>query len=436
MRIYVSVFLLVFLGCANANNYDDIDKLTNAVILSWLDIKEAEINNNLSVSKSLCSPDDISLQSLKSCHRYVDSIYITDDVDAYMNYVNKLLNFGVKVQDLSVFDKIINAKYEETTSELYFNIAYSAYKYKRYNESLFYLKKIDDSLDDDLVYHALLIYGLIYFEKGDVDKSKKYLTRIDKQSEYYLYAQYNLGLISMRSYWWSEAEEYFNNAIRLFDETIDNKSSFVLDRLYLIKGYSQLSRKDFRSSKKSFSNVSINSSIKMRALMGVALSEIGLGNLGRSAAILKTIKSKGMVEVKLDALVTLPQVYQRAGNIKETVAYYKEAISEMDSFLKKVKNTNAELIGGYSGFYLLDFSNDWNANEVRRRKLIVKELIGYNLIGVKNTKLLYEVSSEISVIENKYIGNKLMYLSKLIKNYIKQSKYSLAVIYDQSVTIK
>ena len=337
MRLFSFIFLLIIVNSSNANEFVNIDKAIGSSILFWLDTKDSDHK----ASKEACYSNPISLKSLKSCHRYIDGIYITDDVDSHMSYVNQLLYFGVKVQSLPVVNKIIDAQYEEITSKLYFNIAYSAYESQKYEEALDYLKRIDDSLDDDSVYHALLVYGLIYFEQGDYDKSKFYLKRIDKSSKYYLSSQYNLGLISMRALWWSEAEEYLNNAISAFDiKNITENQSFVMDKLYLTLGYSQISRKSFRASKASFSNVSLKSPIKMRALMGIALSEIGLGNLGKAATILKIIKNKSNSSVKFDALVTLPQVYQRAGNIKETVEYYKNAISEMKDITVNIKHVN------------------------------------------------------------------------------------------------
>ncbi|MCK5336746.1 MAG: hypothetical protein KAQ67_11310, partial [Gammaproteobacteria bacterium] len=112
-----------------------IDKSINKVILSWLDI-QSDSNEKLIESREVCYPEEMSLISLKACHNYIDNIYITDDVDSYMSYVNHLLYFGIKVQHLPVFNKIKNAKYEEITSKLYFNIAHAAYLYQRYDESL------------------------------------------------------------------------------------------------------------------------------------------------------------------------------------------------------------------------------------------------------------------------------------------------------------
>jgi len=277
MRVFF-VLLLILSNSSNANEFENIDKAIGSSIVFWLDTKYSDHES----SKESCY--SISLKSLKSCHRYIEGIYITDDIDSYMAYVNQLLYFGVKVEDLPVYNKIIDAQYEEVTSKLYFNIAYSASENQRYEDALNYLKKIDDSLDEDSVYHALLVYGLIYFEQGDYEKSKFYLKRIDKSSKYYSSSQYNLGLISMRALWWSEAEEHLNKAISAFDiKNISESESYVLDKLYLTLGYSQISRKNFRTSKSSFSNVSIKSPIKMRALMGIALSEIGLGHqIGRA----------------------------------------------------------------------------------------------------------------------------------------------------------
>lgn len=426
MNRYLLIMLLLFVNTAKANEFTAIDKEINTVVSSWLKIKDEQYVAN----KLYCYPEEISLTSLKSCHGYIDDIYITDDIDAYMAYVKQLLHFGMKVQDKPIYQLIINAQYEETTSELYFNIAYSAYRYQRYEEALTYLKKIDDSLDEDLVYHALLIYGLIYFEQGDYEKSKLYLKRVDKSSKHYLSAQYNLGLISMRSTWWSEAEEYFKKAIGQINiKSLDKEQSFVLDRLYLTIAYSQVSRKSFRAAKKSFSNVSLNSPIKMRALMGIAISEIGLGNLGKAASILKIISAKDESTVKYDALVSLPQVYQKSGNIKETVSYYNNAINEMTNIKKNMDTQSRSLA-------LIDIDIDWGMSEINKRIITIKELLDDDKINYKNIKSLKISRDRLVFLKSNYIDSKIKGLNALLSNYITKSKYALAVVYDQSVVLK
>ncbi|MCK5335477.1 MAG: hypothetical protein KAQ67_04910, partial [Gammaproteobacteria bacterium] len=308
---------------------------------------------------------------------------------------------------------------------------------QRYDESLRYLKKIDDSLDDESVYHALLIYGLIYFEKGEYVKSKQYFKRIDSSSRHYSSAQYNLGLISMRFSWWSEAEQFLNNSITAFDlKNSDKKQSIMMDKLYLTIGYSQISRKDFRSSKSSFSNISIDSPVKMRALMGIAISEIGLGNLGKSATILKIIKDKGVSTVKLDALVTLPQVYQKAGNTRETVNYYDAAILNMRSLLKKINVDMKDSGTSYSRLPLFDIDNDWIMRGFKNRNALLNELISYKSIGRENIQLLKKSKIKLELEKKKYAAVKIKIISELLKDYIKQSKYALAVIYDKSIVMK
>ena len=430
MRFLSFIFLLIAVNTSNANEFVNIDKAIESSILFWLDTK----GTDKEISKESCYSGSISLNSLKSCHRYIEGVYITDDIDSYMAYVNQLLYFGVKVQSLSVFNKIIDAQYEEITSQLYFNIAYSSYENQRYEEALNYLKKIDDSLDEDSVYHALLVYGLIYFEQGDYEKSKSYLKRIDKSSKYYSSSQYNLGLISMRALWWSEAEEHLNNAISAFDiKNINENQSFVMDKLYLTLGYSQISRKNFRSSKASFTNVSIKSPVKMRALMGIALSEIGLGHLGKAATILKIIMRKSNSSVKFDALVTLPQVYQRAGNIKETVEYYKKAISEMNVISNNIKHVNNN---SASQIQHLGKGVDWEIRNLVVRKKIIFDLLSDGVVNKKYGSLLKTSFSKLVKIQENHTASRSAYLSDLLDNYTKQSKYALAVIYDQSVVMK
>ena len=363
-------FLIIFISSLSfnlvyANEFNSIDKdLSNEIIRILTNQSDLKSDNS---SKKSCLVKTISIDSLIKCHVYVESIYVTDDIDTYMAYVNQLLYLGVDVTELSVYQKIINTGFDEVVSQLYFDIAKFSYIFNRYPMALSYLKKIDDNLEEGHVYHALLIYGLIYFETGDVKKAEKYFKRISVNSEFYASAQFNLGLMGMRSLWWSDAEENLNNAIATFDfKNMNKEQSLFLDNLYLTIGYSQLSRKDFRSSKKSFEMISLRSPVKTRALMGIALSEIGLNKLGKAASLLKIIEKEGDVSVVLDALVTLPQVYHKAKNIKAAVSYYDLAIDKMRS-LKEGRG-----VGNYINH------SDWFFKAYNKRMSVVNNLIKIN----------------------------------------------------------
>jgi len=423
MKIVVILLLVLSVSAVNANDFSNTDQIIHSEIISWLD--KAHGNSKVSSDLKPCLFKKKSLTSLKICHQYIESIYVTEDIDSHMVYINQLLYLGVNVSRLWVYRRILDTQYDEVISQMYFNIAKSSYLYGRYDHALKYLKKIDDYLEDKYVYHALLIYGLIYFEQGKYKRAQKYFSRITERSKHYASAQFNLGLINMRSLWWSDAEENLNNAISSFNlKSISKKQSMFLDRLYLTVGYSQLSRKDFRAAKKSFTTISIDSEFKSRALMGIALSEIGLSNFGKAASLLKLINKTGEVTVKLDALVTLPQVYHKAGNIKQTIKYYDVAIKNMTDIMKNIDKNS--LGNEYSSIF----------SSIRMRLDIVNNLIYLKKSSSQTFTSLKIIRSRLSkdkidlIVE---INNKLK--DKII-NYRNQSKYALATIYDASVVQK
>jgi len=420
MKILFFFFFMFSQGVVYADDFNRADKLIDSEIIKWLG-GSSDVKAVFS-PKKYCFIKEITLTSLKICHKYLDAVYVTDEIDTYLAYVNQLLYFGVDVSNMGVYKRIINTQYDEVISQMYFDIAKSSYLHQRYKHALKYLKKIDDNLEDRYVYHALLIYGLIYFEYGEYKRAQKFFTRITKNSEHYASAQFNLGLINMRSLWWSDAEQNLNNAITSFDlKSLTPNNAIFLDKLYLTIAYSQLSRKDFRAAKKSFQTISIDSIFKSRALMGIALAEIGLNNLGRAASLLKLVKKTGVVSVQLDALVTLPQVYHKAGNIKQTIKYYDSAIEGMSALTKnaKINISSYEYSSIFSGY--------------TRRIAIVESLIDTNSMSSQSNKLLGGIRSSLDNDKNKLLYEFNTKLDSKIINYINQSKYALAVIYDSSV---
>ena len=434
IKSIIFLFTITWLSNAQSTSLSEIDNDINKLILSALTLSTTRNKTDETINTCQYIENKALISSLITCHEYLSDVYVTEDIDSYSNYINKLLQFGVRVQDQPEFNKIISAGYEEVTSKLFFKIAEMSYKYKRYDDALKYLKKIDDSLDDQSVYSALLMYGLIYFEKGDYKKAKYYFSRIDDSSEMYLYAKYNLALISMRSSWWSEAEDHLNDAIKVINlKKIDKKHSQVLDKIYLTIGYSQLNRKNYRLSKQSFSKISINSNIQSRALIGLSMSEIGLNNLNKAAPILKHILNNVDNDDYLDALVILPQVYQHADNLHDTVNYYNDALSKMSDINSQV-NELINKVDALSMEEMFDLTpNQWRYEEIKNRYLSLGQFESLQGLQPADYKKVASITNKTIKYTRNMFKRELIKKVKKINNYVTQVKYSLAVIYDSSV---
>jgi len=431
MKYLIFGFLMFQVTDILADSLQEIDENINKLVLSV--IKQSASNESKNINT--CQYNNYtSVRSLISCNQYVKGVYVTDDIDAYTNFIKKQLQVGIKAQKGTEFEKILSADYEEVTSKLFYDIAEMSYKYNRYSDALHYMKKIDDSLDEASVYSALLMYGLIYFEKNNLKKAKYYLSRIDPVSDLYLYSKYNLALISMRSSWWSEAEDYLNDAIKSLNlNKLDKKQSLVLDKIYLTLGYSQLNRKNYRLSKSSFSKISLESKIKSRALLAMAMSEIGLGNLQKAAPLLKYILKDPESDDYLDALVVLPQVYQHAGNIQETVNYYNSALSNMELRKKKTSNIVHSIKTMTIEEIVVSFPDSWEKEEIQNRLNLLQQFNGLKSITKSKQKQVSKIKKQLLRYSRDSISKLFNSKVKKLNSYTSQVKYALAVIYDSSV---
>jgi len=428
---FLIILLLVPLELS-AVNFKTADSYIANILVQKLD---AQALSTTDVSSVNCffTNNEVNFVKLIACKNYLKETYVTDDIDSYLSYINQLVSLRVKITQIPEYSKVLSAEYDEVNSKLYFDIAKASYQLGDYEQALSFLKKIDDTLDEDSVYHALLIYGLVYFEKGNLKKAKYYLSRINTVSNYYKYSQYNLALISMRSSWWSEAEEHLRQAVNVIRSPVLTKEDEqLLDRAYLTLGYSQINRKGFRDAKNSFEKISLNSHLKYRALLGIAMCEIGLGNLSKAAPVLKFIMNKTNKDEYIDALVILPQVYHHADNIKLSVDYYNQAIDKLSRYNDKDSKSypkTDELIGYFRSV------EPWLSYEAERRMLIVAD-INNSLTLTNKQKDNSEKAKRAVISELKnhysYLNNKM---ATKINDYIKQVKYSLAVIYDESVAV-
>ena len=416
----------------SAVNFKAADKLIADVIVKRLEGKPAP---DLSISPDTClfNQDEIDFSKLNACKYYLKETYVTEDIDAYLSYINKLVSFRIKPVQIPEYSKVLSAEYEEVNSKLYFEIARSNYQFGDYNEALTFLKKIDDTLDNDSVYHALLIYGLVYFEKDNLKKAKYYLNRIDRASSQYKYAKYNLALISMRSSWWSEAEEHLRQAINAFNTPVLTEADEqLLDRIYLTLGYSQVNRKGFREAKNTFEKISLKSQLKYRALLGIAMSEIGLNRLSKAAPILKYIMKETEGNEYIDALVVLPQVYHHADNIKLSVDYYNQAVDKLNSY---IKNNNKHYSNTDDLINYFREQDPWVASETERRLLVINDIKNNLSLSGKQKEKLKLAKRTINSELSQYYLIHIKKMTSKINDYIKQVKYSLAVIYDESVAV-
>lgn len=424
MRVFSFIFCALFSCVTWSSSIDELDNNFKKTISTLLSRYETKAIYKHLKPDFKCSGINNDINLLISCYSYLKQTYVTSDIDAYQSYVLQMARYHFRPDEIPEVYKLVDTEYDEVISQLYFNLADIYYQEGLYDLAITYLKKIDNTLDDESVYRALLIYGLIYFEKGDFKKAKYYLGRITQDSIEYKFAKYNLALISMRSRWWSEAENYLKQAIDVIDvKSATAEDSYLLDKIYLTLGYSQVNRKSYRDAKKSFASVSLDGLDSYRALLGLAIAEIGLDNLSKAAPILKHVISKASFTDKVDAMVILPQVYQHANNIESTVKYYKEAIAELEGF-ENLKSDNVTFD---------DVNITWQEKELLKRKTLLQSLKILPYINNNEKKTLHVVTKTINEIETDIKTEASKQRKQRIQNYIRQVKYALAVIYDKSV---
>jgi len=424
----IGLFLILIFQSLNlfASSFQLVDEDLGNILVTLL---EQPKSKNEVASREDCEFDNSgnNLTKLYLCKIYLQEIYVTDDIDTYVAYIKQLLLYKISPVKISEYSKVLSAEYDEVNSKLYYRVAESMYRHGDYDHAIEYLKKIDDTLDDESVYKALLIYGLIYFEKNNYKKSKYFLKRIEKSSGVYKYAQYNLALINMKSSWWAEAEENLVNAINSIDVlTVSKTDEELLDKMYLTLGYSKINRKNFRDAKSSFEKISINSALQSRGLLGVAMSEIGMGNLSKAAPILKHIIKNSSNDEYLDALVTLPQVYHHANNIKLTVDYYQSALERLREYQRDVDKESNK-------YDYHKINSLWDRNNINKRITVIEQLKNQFVLTMKQRDHIDNIEKQLKSEISKYLKSINQQTSKKIDEYIKQVKYSMAVIYDEAV---
>lgn len=456
--LVISVFIKSAYAEFNVDN--SIPAINSKISKLKSDILSSYTNKDMQFKKVSYSVDnkcdlhkaERDFYNLVQCEEIIKNIEVAGSIDDALRYARLLLNNDIIDTQHNIFNSINKSGFDGIISKMNLDIAVYYYENNNYDMALKYLKEIGEGLTDEQVYYGLLMYGLIYYEKNNYKQSVKYLNRIDSSSKHYIISRYNLAQIMMIQSWWGEAEEYLEEIIQILSENnIQSNEMQNLARLTL--GYSKINRQNYRSAKYSFEGIDKKSIYRERAIIGMSICEIGMNDLSTAAPLLKLVtnSTKNDSYDDIDALILLSDVYRHAGDEVQTVFYYKKIINilteiseKMISFKKEVNNNKInkyrinEDINSKLNYYdikrLTELSNDSEWSSIYKRlkdlELITRNKTYPYEYQIKAKKLLSEYEQIAKQYITQHIDNKL----QLIKDYLSQAKYSLANIYDKSVS--
>ena len=297
--------------------------------------------------------------------------------------------------------------------------------------------------------YARLITGIALQKLKKHREALDYYAKIPTSSRYYIHAQLNTAIVYIRQGWWTDAQKTILSS--LANELVD-KPDEIVNRLYLVLGYSMLQIEYYRDSRNAFRNINLDSKYTNRALLGIALSAANQEDFIGALNALSILKDKDTRDLSVDECYLLfPFVYQKlnqqmtaSATYSDAISYYQQRIGEIDNIKSTISSQefNSRQISDDNRIITinnnsLDFSRHYPVaflENIKRLQDIMNSIQKNNVrlsnSLVRSTKQLYQRYTEVY---SKVVISLLKERQEYLNSYLNQSRYGLANLYDNSM---
>lgn len=343
-------------------------------------------------------------------------------------------------------NKIYQIAKNESDQSFISNLSFIYAKYyikrEQWNKSLHYLKGSYNDLTRKDANLALLLTGIALQKIKQHRKAVKIYLKIPQKSEYYPAARLNIATAYIRQGWWTDAHIKIEDLIK--NKKI-NTHNEMINRLYLVLGYSLLRKEFHRDSREAFRNIEIGSAYFNKALLGIALTAANQEDYIGSLNAINILKDKQLIDLSVDESHLLqPYLYEKlnqnmtaSASYASAQTYFRKRIEDITAIKNHHQITAHKLLNKDQ---LLKVENNiittsrhlqrgFVANNVQLEKL--KSYQPY--ISNKNLSKQYRALKDkynlaFKSVINDVFEQRIAYLER----YMNQSRYGIARLFDHS----
>lgn len=271
---------------------------------------------------------------------------------------------------------------------------------------------------------ARLFTGIALQKTKKHRQAVKIYSKIPSHSKHYAAARLNIATAYIRQDWWTDAHIEIN---KILSNKKTKTNDEMVNRLYLVLGYSLLHKEFYRDSREAFRNIEINSTYFNKALLGIALTATSQEDFIGALNAINILKSKKSFDLSVDeSHILLPYIYEKlnqnmtaSASYTDAQKYYRERIENINT----IKNTTQHNISAQ------DILKNNKYFEIENNIINVSDHIPVVLL--KNSIILDDISKYIDHINNAALKNNYQ---KLKVKYKKSLSQTLTVIFDQRLT--
>ncbi len=326
-----------------------------------------------------------------------------------------------------------------------YSFMYAQYylKRKKWKKVLYYIYGTYNDLTAEDANFARLITGIALQKIKKHRTAVKIYSKIPLQSQYYPEARLNIATAYIRQDWWTDAHIKINEIIH---NKKFSKNKEMINRLYLVLGYSLLRKEFYRDAREAFRNIELDSKYFNKALLGIALTATNQDDHIGALNAITILKAKKSFDLSVDeSYLLLPYSYEKlnqnmtaSASYTDAQKYYQERINTL-TLLKNKPNYNVDIKSILATNHLnienniIDFSRYYPVSFLRNN-LHLKELSQY-VSHIKNTalnnkykKLVKKYNQTTHNMYKNILERRLAYLN----SYLNQSRFGLARLFDNS----
>lgn len=429
----------------------DFQNITNKLYTSLAKNLSECRNHTLSLKRL-----NLQLQKLSTQNKNVIGIcliqnhlpLIQKNIDSKETF--PVFQFLLDNNNLLLANKLFKTAKNEGDRSLVSNISFIYARYylkrKQWKKVLLHVKGTYNDLTTEDANFALLLTGIALQKLKKHRLAVKIYSKIPKNSKYYPAARLNIATAYIRQDWWTDAHIEING---ILNSKKINTHSEMINRLYLVLGYSLLRKEFYRDSREAFRNVEIDSIYFNKALLGIVLTATNQEDYVSALNAINILSKKKTFDLSVDeSHLLLPYIYEKlnqnmtaSASYTDAQSYYRERIKNITSItneeqhnitaLNILKNNNQlnikNNIVDFSRHFPVSFlENSSRLDEFSKYSFHVKNvnlIKKYQLLKEKHNKSLLKI---VNVI----FDDRLAYL----KSYMNQSRFGLARLFDNSNT--
>lgn len=389
------------------------------------------------------------LSSVSTILHNIDLIKANLDNRSILFFISLLLENNEWRIASELFDNIKRDGEKSLVSNVSYIFARQHFNNNEWQDCLKYTTDIYADLPENDANYARIITGVSLQNLKQHRKAIEIYEKVPEISPSYLYARLNIAVAYIRQGWWTDARNVINDVLKIENSIINHDD--MIDRLYLVLGYSLLQKEYYRDSREAFRNISKNSQYEHRALLGIGLSSANQGDYIGALNVLSLLKSKTKMDLSVDeSYLLFPFVYKKLNqqltastSYNEAIEYYQKRIDELDKLAKtKIPALNSIHYSESNqleiGNNIFDYDKSYPVQFLRNRakiKQLDKTVAGWNNNNAKallnrfnDLKRTYD-DAFIHIL-NQHITQRKDYLS----SYLNQSRYGLASLYDNNIS--